>query len=47
MATILIVDDTLDNLDILKGVLEDTYNVKAAASGKKVLQIAEGEMLQI
>jgi len=38
--TILIVDDTPENIDILKGVLKDQYNIKAATRGSKALEIA-------
>lgn len=38
--TILIVDDTPANIDLLKGILHDTYKIKAATSGEKALQIA-------
>ena len=38
--TILIVDDSPANLDLLKGILRETYKLKAATSGEKALQIA-------
>ena len=38
--TILIVDDTPENLDILKGVLMEQYIIKAATRGSKALEIA-------
>ncbi len=38
--TILIVDDTPENIDILKGVLKDQYIIKAATRGSKALEIA-------
>ena len=38
---ILIVDDTIDNLDLLGGVLGDQYKVKAALSGERALRIAQ------
>jgi CheY-like chemotaxis protein len=37
---ILIVDDTPANLDVLKGLLSDSYKVKAANSGMKCIKIA-------
>lgn len=38
--TILIVDDTVENLHILTGLLKDSYNVKAAKSGEQALKVA-------
>jgi len=38
--TILAVDDTPENLDILKGILTPEYSVKAAINGKIALKIA-------
>jgi CheY-like chemotaxis protein len=38
--TILIVDDAPANIDLLKGILRETYKIKAATSGEKALQIA-------
>ena len=37
--TILVVDDTADNIDVLSGVLRGDYRVKAALSGEKALLI--------
>lgn len=42
-ATILIVDDTPDNLSLMSEVLRDTYKVKVANSGEKALKIAFGD----
>ena len=39
-ATILVVDDTPENIDILVGVLGDDYKVKVAIEGKKALELA-------
>ncbi len=39
--TVLIVDDTPDSIEILEGVLNDSYSIKAARSGKMALKIAE------
>jgi len=39
--SILIVDDTKENIDILAGLLKDNYNLKFALSGKMALTIAE------
>lgn len=41
MQTILAVDDTLANIDVLKGVLSQDYVVQAALSGKVALKIIE------
>ena len=40
-ATILIVDDTPDNLALMSGLLKDKYRVKVANSGDKALRIAQ------
>ncbi len=37
--TILIVDDTHENIDLLNAVLRDTYRIKVALSGKMALKI--------
>lgn len=39
-STILAVDDTPDNLDLMSGLLQDRYRVKVAINGEKALQIA-------
>ena len=39
--TILAVDDTPENLDVVKGILSADYIVKAATSGPMALKIAE------
>ncbi len=39
--SILIVDDTKENIDVLAGLLKDNYNLKFALSGKMALSIAE------
>jgi len=39
--TILVVDDTPDNLSLMSGILKDSYKVKVANSGEKALQIAD------
>lgn len=41
-ATVLVVDDTRDNIDLIAGLLKDIYKVKAANNGEKALQIANG-----
>ena len=40
--TVLVVDDTPDNLALLSGLLKDLYRVKVASSGEKALKIARG-----
>ena len=39
-ATVLVVDDTPENIDVLAGILKSDYRVKAALSGEKALNIA-------
>lgn len=39
--TILVVDDTKENIDVLSGLLKADYNIKFALSGKMALKIAE------
>jgi putative two-component system response regulator len=41
--TILIVDDTPENLTVLGELLQPTYHVRAANSGRRALQIADAE----
>ncbi|MES9956068.1 MAG: two-component system response regulator [Sedimenticola sp.] len=38
--TILVVDDVPENIDVLDGVLHETYKVKAAVNGQRALKIA-------
>lgn len=42
-ATILVVDDTPDNLSLMSGLLKDDYQVKVAPSGERALRIASSE----
>jgi signal transduction histidine kinase len=42
-ATILVVDDTADNLTLMNNLLKDEYKVKVAHSGEKALLIATSE----
>ncbi len=42
--TILIVDDVPDNIDILDGILNSEYNIRAATSGEMALKIAESDI---
>ena len=41
--TILAVDDTPENLDVVKGILTPEYVVKAAVNGKMALKIAQAQ----
>ena len=41
--TVLVVDDTPDNLTLMSGLLKDRYRVKVANSGDKALRIVRGE----
>ena len=38
--TVLVVDDTPDNLVLMSGLLKDEYRVKVANSGERALKIA-------
>jgi len=40
-ATILVVDDTPDNLSLMSGLLKDEYKVKVAPGGERALAIAQ------
>lgn len=42
--TILVVDDTSDNLLLMSALLKDTYNVKVANSGEKALKYLQGDV---
>ena len=41
--TILIVDDTPENIDVLRNLLRKSYRVKVALNGPKALKIAASE----
>ncbi len=41
--TLLVVDDTPDNLSLMNSLLKGEYSVKVASSGEKALKIANGE----
>ncbi|WP_122662303.1 HD-GYP domain-containing protein [Pseudomonas viridiflava] len=43
--TVLVVDDTADNLMLMVDLLKDRYRIKAANSGKKALRILESDPL--
>ncbi len=40
--TVLVVDDTPDNLSLMSGLLKDRYRVKVANNGEKAIKIAQG-----
>lgn len=42
-STILVVDDTPDNLNLMSALLKDHYKVKVANSGEKALRIAQSD----
>src|SRR5438132_9415728 len=42
-ATVLVVDDTPDNLALMVGLLKEDYKVKVARSGEHALKIASGD----
>ncbi len=39
-ATILVVDDTAENIDVLRGVLRRMYRVKVATNGERAIEMA-------
>jgi putative two-component system response regulator len=41
--TLLVVDDNVDNLTLMAGLLKGLYKVQLAANGEKALKIAQGE----
>ncbi len=42
-STVLVVDDAPENIDLLDGVLNQDYKIKAALNGEKALKIAGSE----
>ncbi len=42
-ATILVVDDSPENLQVLSAVLKEHYKVKAALNGERALALAQAE----
>ncbi|MFK5894016.1 MAG: two-component system response regulator [Pseudomonadota bacterium] len=42
-ATLLIVDDVPENIDVLRGILKQDYKLKIATDGEKALKIAQGK----
>lgn len=43
IATVLVVDDTPDNLALMSGLLKDAYKVKVASHGERALKIAASD----
>ena len=43
--TVLVVDDTPENIDLLSGILRDQYQVKAAINGERALKMVAGDSL--
>lgn len=41
--TVLVVDDTPDNLSLMSGLLKDLYRVKVANSGEKAIKVAQSD----
>jgi putative two-component system response regulator len=41
--TVLVVDDTADNLEVISGLLKGLYKIKVAANGEKGLQVARSD----
>ena len=41
--TVLAVDDTPENLDVVKGILSDDYHIKVAVNGHIALKIAQSQ----
>jgi putative two-component system response regulator len=42
-ATVLVVDDTPDNLSLMSSLLKDLYKVKVANNGEKAIKIAQSD----
>ena len=42
-STVLVVDDTPTNIQLLNGILREHYKVKAATNGERALKIAQTE----
>ncbi|GAV19277.1 adenylate cyclase [Mariprofundus micogutta] len=43
IATVLVVDDTPENIDVLRGLLKPYYKVKVAINGEQALKLSESE----
>lgn len=41
MYNVLVVDDNIENIDVLRAILKDEFNVKAATNGAAALKVAE------
>ncbi|MYM23892.1 response regulator [Duganella sp. FT135W] len=46
-STVLIVDDTPDNITLISGLLKDKYNTKVATSGATALQIVASSKVDL
>lgn len=42
-SSILVVDDVTDNIDVVVGILRDSYKIRAATNGKRALEIATSD----
>ena len=42
-ATILVVDDTPENLELMSGLLKDQYRVRVANNGERALRLAAAD----
>lgn len=42
-ASILVVDDVPENIDVVSGILKDDYKIRAATSGARAIKIAESD----
>ena len=42
-STILVVDDTPENIDVLNGILKPEYQIKVALNGEKALKVAQSD----
>ena len=42
-STILVVDDTPENIDVLNGILKPAYQIKVALNGEKALKVAQSD----
>ena len=41
--TVLVVDDTPENIDVLAGILQEDYRVKVAIDGERALRVAQSD----
>lgn len=42
LSTVLVVDDAIENIQVLSGLLKDKYRVRIAKNGEKALELAKG-----